>query len=169
MAQLKATTVSGTLGVSGKATLSGGATIGTSTVGGSQQGIYLSGGTIKKCANNNLANETDIFSPGSKWSSTSTAYYYSAGVDLSALSFYGVYTPTADVSSRTDIFIGTLPSGHRPGRAWMGSCQRLATGATAIGTCRVESDGQVYMKTNAALTADTGYGFYITLFYKPTA
>ena len=168
MAQLKATTVTGTLGVSGKATLSGGASIGTSTVGGTQQGIYLNGGAITKCASNNLTNETGIFSPGSKWSSTSTAYYYSEGVDLSALVFYGVYTPTANVSARTDIFIGSVPSGHRPGRCWIGSAQRLTTGATAITTCRIESDGQVYMKTNNDLTADTGYGYYITLLYKPT-
>lgn len=141
--------------------------LGTATVGGLSQPIYLSNGVPKVCSSAapTTGGKNANFTWGTGWSETSCYVYKSALTDTIHVRMYGVYTPTADVSARALVNIGTVASGYRPPGVTAGCYYRGTTGAGAIGNCYVNGSGVTGMRVNAGLTSGTGYGFYFSFTY----
>lgn len=145
----------------------------SSSVGSTNTGIKMNAGTLQSCESAYLLGSTEGWTWGSDWSDGGTdgnlyAYIYrSPMTGICMIRYYGVYTPTAAVSARATILVGTSanykPGGNAPGRY---NRQSTGTYENCIGSVWMNASGEVKMKINAALTANTKYTVSGTIWFR---
>lgn len=134
----------------------------SSTLGDGTKAVYLNGGTLTECleAYCTSQGEGEKWTYASNWTNDWIYVYKSPMTGICQIRFHAYYKPTADVAARATINVGTADSGFRPGGTTVGSFFRDVTGAGAIGTLYMNSSGVIKIKINAALTANTSYGVF---------